>query len=97
VEIFTQNRQGKKVTLGVLESGNFFGEIGPLLDKPRMANARTNRPTELLEMTKEDLKACLLQFPALQTKLKEISMKRLHRMKELLSQEAIQKAREAMV
>jgi CRP-like cAMP-binding protein len=97
VEIFTQNRQGKKVTLGVLESGNFFGEIGPLLDKPRMANARTTRPTELLEMTKEDLKACLLQFPALQTKLKEISMKRLHRMKELLSQEAIQKAREAMV
>jgi len=97
VEIFTQNRQGKKVTLGVLESGNFFGEIGPLLDKPRMANARTTRPTELLEMTKEDLKACLLQFPALQTMLKEISMKRLHRMKELLSQEAIQKAREAMV
>jgi CRP-like cAMP-binding protein len=97
VEIFTQNRQGKKVTLGVLESGNFFGEIGPLLDKPRMANARTTRPTELLEMTKEDLKACLLQFPALQTKLKEISLQRLHRMKELLSQEAIQKAREAMV
>jgi CRP-like cAMP-binding protein len=97
VEIFTQNRQGKKVLLGLLESGNFFGEIGPLLDKPRMANARTTRPTELLEMTKEDLKACLLQFPALQTKLKEISMKRLHRMKELLSQEAIQKAREAMV
>jgi len=97
VEIFTQNRQGKKVLLGLLESGNFFGEIGPLLDKPRMANARTTRPTELLEMTKEDLKACLLQFPALQTKLKEISMKRLHQMKELLSQEAIQKAREAMV
>jgi len=97
VEIFTQNRQGKKVILGILESGNFFGEIGPLLDKPRTANARTTRPTELLEMTKEDLKACLLQFPALQTKLKEISLKRLHRMKELLSQEAIQKAREAMV
>lgn len=97
VEIFTQNRQGKKVILGILESGNFFGEIGPLLDKPRMANARTTRPTELLEMTKEDLKTCLLQFPALQTKLEEISLKRLHRMKELLSQEAIQKAREAMV
>jgi hypothetical protein len=48
-------------------------------------------------MTKEDLKACLLQFPNLQTKLKEISMKRLHWMKELLSQEAIQKAKEAMV
>jgi len=97
VEIFTQNRQGKKVILGILESGNFFGEIGPLLDKPRTANARTTRPTELLEMTKEDLKTCLLQFPNLQAKLKEISLKRLSRIKEILSQEAIQKAREAMV
>ena len=97
VEIFTQNRHGKKVLLGLLESGNFFGEIGPLFDKPRMASARTTRPTELLEMTQEDFKACLLQFPNLQTKLKEISLKRLSRIKELLSQEAIQKAKEAMV
>ena len=97
VEIFTQNRHGKKVLLGLLESGNFFGEIGPLFDKPRMASARTTRPTELLEMTQEDFKACLLQFPNLQAKLKEISLKRLSRIKELLSQEAIQKAKEAMV
>ncbi len=97
VEIFTQNRHGKKVILGRLESGNFFGEIGLFFEKPRMANARTIRPTELLEMTKEDFKICLLQFPVLQMKLKEISLKRLYRMKELLSQEAIQKVREAMV
>jgi CRP-like cAMP-binding protein len=97
VEIFSQNRHGKKVLLALLESGNFFGEIGPLFNKPRMASARTTRPTELLEMTKEDIDACLLQFPNLQTKLKEISLKRLHRMKELLSQAAIQKAKEAMV
>jgi len=97
VEIFTQNRHGKKVLLALLESGNFFGEVGLLFDKPRMANARTLRPTELLEMTKEDFKACLLQYPNLQTKLKDISLKRLHLMKELLSQEAIQKAKEAMV
>jgi len=97
VEIFTQNRQGKKVSLARLESGNFFGEIGPLLGKPRTANARTTRPTELMEMTKEDLNACLLRFPALQTKLKEISLKRLSQTKELLFQEAIQRAKEAMV
>jgi CRP-like cAMP-binding protein len=97
VEIFTQNRHGKKVLFALLESGNFFGEIGPLFDKPRMASARTTRPTELLEMTKEDFKACLLQFPNLQTKLKEISLKRLSRIKEVLSQDAIQKAKEAMV
>jgi len=97
VEIFTQNRQGKKVILALLESGNIFGEIGLLFDKPRMANAKTTRPTKLLEITQEDFKTCLLRFRHLQTKLKEISLKRLSRTTELLSQEAIQKAREAMV
>jgi CRP-like cAMP-binding protein len=97
VEIFTQNRHGKKVILALLESGNIFGEIGLLLDKPRMANAKTTRPTKLLEISQEDFKACLLQFPKLQMKLKEISLKRLTRTKELLSQEGIEKAREAMV
>jgi cAMP-dependent protein kinase regulator len=97
VEIFTQNRHGKKVILALLESGNIFGEIGLLFDKPRTANAKTTRPTKLLEITREDFKTCLLQFRHLQTKLKEVSLKRLSRGTELLSQEAIQKAREAMV
>jgi cAMP-dependent protein kinase regulator len=97
VEIFTQNRHGEKVSLALLESGNFFGEIGPLFGKPRTANARTTRPTELMEMTKEDLNTCLLRFPNLQTKLKEVSLNRLSQTKELLSQEAIKKAKEAMV
>jgi CRP-like cAMP-binding protein len=97
VEIFTQNRHGKKVILAHLESGNIFGEIGLLFDKPRTANAKTTRPTKLLEITREDFKTCLLQFRHLQTKLKEVSLKRLSRGTELLSQEAIQKAREAMV
>ena len=97
VEIFTQNRRGRKVTLALLESGSIFGEIGLLFDKPRMANAKTTRPTKLLEITREDFKTCLLQFRHLQTKLKEVSLKRLSRTTELLSQEAIQRAREAMV
>jgi cAMP-dependent protein kinase regulator len=97
VEIFTQNRQGKKKMLAYLESGNIFGEIGVLFDKPRMANAKTTRPTKLLEITQEDFKTCLLQFRHLQTKLKEISLMRLSRTTELLSQGAVQKAREAMV
>jgi cAMP-dependent protein kinase regulator len=97
VEIFTQNRKGEKKILALLESGNIFGEIGLLFDRPRMANAKTTRPTQLLEITREDFNACLLRFRHLQTRLKEISLKRLSRTTELLSQGAIQKAREAMV
>jgi CRP-like cAMP-binding protein len=97
VEIFIQDRNKKKISLGTLRSGSFFGEIGVVLNKPRMAFARTTRPSELLELTKEDLETCLTQFPKLQSVFKEVSMKRLVQMKELLSQETVEKAKEAMV
>jgi CRP-like cAMP-binding protein len=97
VEIFTQNRQGKKVCLSTLKSGNFFGEISLLTNRARMAYAKTTRPSELLELTKEDLEACLLHFPNLRSALKELSLKRLVRTKEILSQDEVEKAREVMV
>lgn len=97
VEIFIQDRREKKTTLATLRSGNFFGEIGVVMNKPRMAFAKATQPSELLELTKEDMEACLLKFPKLQPILKEISSKRLVQMRELLSQEAVEKAKEAMV
>ena len=97
VEIFTQNPQGRKIVLGTMGSGNIFGEIGPLFNKPRMAFAKTTRPSELLELTKEDFEACLHQFPKLRSALKEISFKRLARMKEILSQEEVEKVKEGLV
>jgi CRP-like cAMP-binding protein len=97
VEIFIQNRHERKTTLATLRSGNFFGEIGVVMNKPRMAFAKTTQPSELLELTKEDMEACFLKFPKLQPILKEISSKRLVQMKELLSQDAVEKAKEAMV
>lgn len=97
VEIFSQTRQGKKVPVAILKGGNIFGEIGPLFNKPRVASAKTTAPTELLELSKEDLDACLLQSPSLQTALKEMSVRRLARLNEMFCQEEIDKAREAMV
>lgn len=97
VDIFTQDRRGKRVVLGRLESGDFFGEIGVLLNTPRMAFAKTTRPTELLELAKEDFDALLRKFPHLQSVTKEISSKRLVRMKEILSQGLVEKAKECMV
>ena len=97
VEIYTQNRNGKRVILAVLRSGNFFGEIGVLLNRPRMAFARTTQPSELLLLNKEDLEACALQFSELRSVWKEISYKRLTQMRELLSQKDVEKAKEAMV
>ena len=97
VEIYTQDRHGKSVILATLRSGNFFGEIGVLLNRPRMAFARTTQPSELFELTKGDLEACSFQFSKLGPIWKEISYKRLTRMRELLSQKDVERVREAMV
>jgi cAMP-dependent protein kinase regulator len=97
VEIFTQNRRGKRVVLGKLGSGHLFGEIGVLLNTPRMAFARTTQPSKLLELAKEDFDDLLRLFPKLQSVVKEISSKRLYQTKEILSQESVEKARESMV
>jgi len=98
VEIFIRNPKKEKVILSNLKGGDFFGEIGPLFKKPRSASAKTVQPSELLELTKEDLEACLLQFPQIQETLKEITVKRLTRMNlEIFSQKKSEKVREAMV
>jgi cAMP-dependent protein kinase regulator len=98
VEIFIRNPKREKVVLGILKSGDFFGEIGPLFNKPRMASAKTIRPSELLELTKVDLDSCLLQFPQIRSTLKDTTIKRLTRMNlEIFSQNRAEKVRESMV
>lgn len=98
VEIFIRNPKGERVILSNLKGGDFFGEIGPLFNKPRMASAKTIQPSELLELTKEDLETCLFQFPQIRETLKEITVKRLTRMNlEIFSQKNSEKVREAMV
>jgi cAMP-dependent protein kinase regulator len=98
VEIFIRNPKREKVILSNLKGGDFFGEIGPLFKKPRVASAKTIQPSELLELTKEDLEACLFQFPQIRETLKDVSVKRLTRMNlEIFSQKKTVKVREAMV
>jgi CRP-like cAMP-binding protein len=97
VEIYTSARSGRKVNLAAVKRGNFFGETGPLFNQPRAAHARTTQAAELLELSREDLDLFIQKFPALRVALKEISLKRQARMKELLSKDAVEKAKEAMV
>jgi len=97
VEIYTQDSRQNRVSLGKLGSGDFFGEIALLFNTPRMAFARTTQPTELLELDKENFDRLLQKFPLLQSVAKEISARRLVRMKEALSQGGMERARGAMV
>lgn len=97
VEIFTQDRNKKHISLGRLGGGDFFGEIGVLFNTPRMAFAKTTQPTDLLELDKENFDRLLQKFPQLQFATKEISSRRLIRMKEALSQVEKSKAKESWV
>ncbi len=97
VEIFAQDRRGKRVMLGKLGCGQLFGEIGVLLNTPRMAFAKTTQPTELFELSKSDFDDLIQKYPHLQAIAKEISSKRLVRMKEALSQGIAEKVKESGV
>jgi hypothetical protein len=50
-----------------------------------MAFAQSKMPSELLELTKEDLDRYLIQFPALRESLRKIASERLGAIKEILS------------
>lgn len=97
VEIFMRDRRGKRVMLGKLGCGQLFGEIGVLLNTPRMAFAKTTQPTELLELSKSDFDVLIQKYPHLQAIAKEISSKRLVRMQEALSQGSAEMAKESGV
>lgn len=97
VEIFTQDRHKKRVTLGKLGAGHLFGEIGVVLNTPRMAFAKTTLPTELLELPKGDFDDLVQKFPHLQSIAKEISSKRLVRMKETISRGLMDREKEPLV
>jgi CRP-like cAMP-binding protein len=94
VEIFIQDRRTKRIPLGTLKSGGFFGEVGLFLGKPRMAFAQTTQPSELLALSKADLDKCLLRYPALKLNLKKISSDRLGMIQEILAGKGKKQARE---
>ncbi len=97
VEIYTENPLGQKILLDVQRSGNFFGELSLILNRPRMTQAKTTQTTELLELTKEDFEAIIQKYPKFRSHVKDLSSRRIARIGEVLSQKEVQKAREAMV
>jgi len=51
VEIFRERSDGSEELLALLTAGNYFGEIGPILNLPRSASARAAEPTCLSALT----------------------------------------------
>ena len=56
--------QGDPVELGSMAEGSFFGEVSLLTDKPRTATVVAEGHLELMELTRNDFKAIVADFPS---------------------------------
>lgn len=70
VTVFRSVKGRPMQILGRLEPGGFFGEMGLLNRARRQASARTQGPTTLLRIAKDDLIALLGDNPGLELKLR---------------------------
>ncbi len=56
--------QGEPVELGAMGEGSFFGEVSLLTDKPRTATVIAEDGLELMELTREDFRTIVADFPS---------------------------------
>ncbi|HKI60387.1 MAG TPA: cyclic nucleotide-binding domain-containing protein [Mariprofundaceae bacterium] len=56
--------QGDPVELGSMGEGSFFGEVSLLTDKPRTATVTADGALELMELTRDDFKTIVADFPS---------------------------------
>ncbi len=60
IEIFRRRADGSTELLAHIGAGNYFGEIGPMLNLPRSASARAEQDSDLVAVTVRDFRR---QFP----------------------------------
>ena len=71
VRVNTSDTKGKQITLANLGEGEFFGEVSLLTGRPRTATIITNIPSDLLELTRSDFDAIVVDFPHVREVLKD--------------------------
>lgn len=69
VVIYSQAETGEEVIFAHLNSGDYFGEMSLIENKPRSASARTTEDSELLILSQEDFLEVLNANPSLGIKL----------------------------
>lgn len=69
VNVILRDAEGKERVLATLREG-FFGEMGFLTEKPRIATVVTVEDSEILELSKQDLEAIIARHPRVERILK---------------------------
>jgi len=84
VEISVETTTGKKVVLGQLEPGDFFGELSLLDGRERTADAHAMEPTGAMEIDREALEGLFRKHPGAALDVLTVIGKRLREADRLL-------------
>ena len=71
------NAGDQEIILGLLNEGDFFGEVAFLTGRPRTANVIALFETDLLELPGETVRALLVQYPHIRQVLESLYMRRM--------------------
>lgn len=63
VEIFTQDKSGKKITLAIADSGQAIGEFAMVAQRPRTASARALTDVTLVKISEVGYQELLKELP----------------------------------
>lgn len=77
VEVVREDAGGRQVRLAILEPGQFFGEVGLLVDTPRTASVRAKSPVELLAVDRETFRMMVSRSEATAHQLDRVIRERL--------------------
>lgn len=79
VRVVLYGESGKEITLAVLQTGDFFGEMSLLDGQPRSASVVTTEPSLLVVLKRDDFRQHLLENPATALAVLEELSQRLRR------------------
>jgi CRP/FNR family cyclic AMP-dependent transcriptional regulator len=77
VKVYLSDDAGKETILGLLGSGDYFGELSLLDDAPRMATVEVLEDCGLLQLSQQHLLDCIRQSPELALNMLASMVKRL--------------------
>jgi CRP-like cAMP-binding protein len=77
VEIILQQTDGTTRVLAMRETGDFFGEIGLLMQGKRTATVRAKTPARLLALEEQDFDAALQASEQTRKRISEVAERRL--------------------
>lgn len=77
VKVFVSSKEGKQIILNVLDSGDYFGELGLIDGQPRSASVMTAAKTHLLAISQQDFDKFLEQHSAAAMNMMKALVKRI--------------------